>query len=134
MSRFPRTRIGKTQLLTLLALLVASAAGSGCASMAPKADPTHAAYLATAAADVVTTEKALQAGGEETNPLLGDEPSTGSVVAVKAVGWFGLRGLEALIEKKVDRPLHWWERILIWSTPIALQTYASFQNADVARR
>lgn len=108
--------------------------GSGCASMAPKADPMHAAYFATAAADVMTTQQALDRGAVEVNPLLGGQPSTGKLVALKAAGWFAVSSLESYLEKRMNRSLKWWERAIVWGAPIGVQSWAAYQNSNVARR
>lgn len=127
----PQSRRPTAPLLLLLAATITSTA---CASMAPRADPLHGAYIASAAADIVSTQGALDRGAKETNVFLGDSPSTGAIVALKTAGWLGLRALEIHVEKRLKRPLQWWERVLLWGAPIGLQTWAAFNNQSTARR
>jgi hypothetical protein len=126
-------RRAKAQVLTLACVLVV-VSGLGCASLAPKADPIHAAYLAAATADVVATQQALDRGGQEVNPLLGSQPSTIKLVGVKAAGWFAARSLESYLESRMNRQLKWWERVIVWGAPIGVQTWAAYHNSNVARR
>jgi hypothetical protein len=115
-------------LITLIALN-----GLGCASVAPKADPVHAAYMATATADIVTTQQALGRGGHEINPLLGSQPSTAKLAGMKVAGWFAARSLESYLEGRMKRQLKWWERIIVWGAPIGVQTWAAYNNSTVGK-
>jgi hypothetical protein len=116
-----------------LVFTVFSLGSTGCASVTPKADPVHVAYFASATADVVTTQQALDRGAVEVNPLLGSQPSTGKLVAVKAAGWFAMNSLENYLEKRMNRSLKWWEKAFVWAAPIGIQSWAAYHNSRVAR-
>jgi hypothetical protein len=122
----------RASVLALLSALVVLN-GLGCASVAPKADPVHAAYIATATADVLTTQQALGRGGQEANPLLGSQPSTAKLAGIKVAGWFAARSLESYLEGRMNRRLKWWERVIVWGAPIGVQTWAAYHNSTVAR-
>ena len=82
----------------------------------------------------MTTQQALDRGAVEVNPLLGGQPSTGKLVALKAAGWFAVSSLESYLEKRMNRSLRWWERAIVWGAPIGVQSWAAYQNSNVARR
>ena len=113
-----------------IAVLAITIFASGCASVRPQADPAHFAYLAAAAADTATTQSALARGGTEMNPLLGENPSVGRVVALKAVTFMGLRSVENRWQRKLGRRLKWYEKALVWGLPIAVQGLAAKLNSD----
>jgi hypothetical protein len=117
--------------LVAVTLLVAS---TGCASIRPQMDVAHIGYMASAAADISTTNKALASGATEMNPLLGSNPTTGRMAAVKTAGFFALRRIETSWERKLRRPLKWYEKALLWGLPIAVQSLAAVHNSNVARR
>ena len=122
----------RASVLALLSALIVFN-GLGCASVAPKADPVHAAYMATAVADVVTTQQALSRGGHEVNPLLGSQPSTAKLAGIKVAGWFAARSFESYLENRMKRQLKWWERVIVWGAPIGVQSWAAYHNSNVAR-
>lgn len=128
----PRCRNGRQ--IAILAGLIALVAGSGCASMAPRANLAHIGYIAASAGDVVSTQRALSLGAVEANPLLGSNPSTPKLVAIKLAGWGGLRALEGLLERRAKRPLKWWEQAIVWAAPIGVTVWATANNNSVARR
>lgn len=118
----------------VLLIVFVMLAGAGCASLAPKASPSHAAYLASSAGDVISTERALAAGAREANPLLGENPSTPKLIGVKVATWAGLRAFEEALEREFGRDLKWWEQAILWAVPAGLQTWATFRNMGVADR
>ncbi len=102
--------------------------------MAPRPNVAHMGYIAASAGDVASTQRALGAGGVETNPVLGSNPGLEKLVGIKVVGWAGLRALEGVLERKVRRPLKWWEQALVWAVPIGVSAWATTHNNGVARR
>lgn len=104
----------------------------GCASVRPN-NTFHAAYVGAATADAVSTEAVLRAepNAQEANPLLGENPSFGKVSAFKAVGFVALRSLESWAEDKAGRPLHWWERALLWAPSSIVFTWATAHNLSL---
>ena len=117
--------------LTIAVLLIAT---TGCASIRPQLDVAHMGYMASAAADISTTNSALQSGATEMNPLLGSNPSTSRMAAVKTAGFFALRRIETSWQTKLRRPLKWYEKALLWGIPIAMQSWAAVHNSNVANR
>lgn len=118
----------------MAALAILTTLTTGCASIRPRADIAHIGYAISAAADVHSTQQALATGADETNPLLGSNPSTAKVAALKTAGFLALRSLESSWERSLGRHLKWYEKILLWGVPIGLQTWAATHNAQVARR
>lgn len=116
------------------ALSIITILGTGCASIRPQADLAHVGYAISAAADAHTTQQALASGAQETNPLLGSDPSAAKVAALKTVGFVALRSIETSWERKLGRNLKWYEKVLLWGLPIGLQTFAALNNSQVARR
>lgn len=106
---------------------------SGCASVAPRPEPTHVAYMAAAAADTISTQQALDRGGKEANPLLGSDPSGELMTGLKIGGFLGMRVLEEHIEDSLNREMKWWEKALLWAAPIGIQSYAAWHNSNVGR-
>lgn len=82
------------------------------------------ASIVTAAADVITTRQAIDNGGMEVNPIYGDNPSTGRLVAVKGA-FLVVRYLVA------DQLTGWWRKAFIGSS-IMFEAYASHNNLQVA--
>lgn len=120
--------------VTAVTLSILTVLGTGCASIRPQADLAHIGYAVSAAADAHTTQQALATGAQEMNPLLGSDPSTAQVAALKTVGFVALRSIETSWERRLGRDLKWYEKVLLWGVPIGLQTWAATHNAQVARR
>jgi len=104
----------------------------GCASLAPRPTIAHAGFLAASTLDVVSTQKALGAGAQELNPIMGPNPSAMKMTAVKMAGWSLLRTLENTVEKEIGRDLKWYEQVLFWAIPTGLTAWASAHNFEVA--
>ena len=125
--------IGRLVAACLCAIL--ATAGIGCATLeplAPKANIGHAGFLAASTVDVISTQKALNAGAQELNPLMGTNPSPAKMTAVKMVGWSVLRTLENTVESEIGRNLRWYEQVFFWAIPTALTAWVSARNFDVA--
>lgn len=119
-------------VLVLLCGLLALVPAIGCASIAPRPTVAHGAFLGVSTLDVISTQKALAAGAQEINPLLGDNPTALKMTAVKMVGWSLLRTIENTVEKEIGRDLRWYEQILFWAIPTGLTAWASAHNFGVA--
>ncbi len=118
--------------LTITALLLAVTL-SGCASIAPRASVGHVAYVGSAVADIATSQAAFNRGAIELNPLLGESPNVARMAALKIGGFGLLRLLETTIENEIGRQLNWYEQILFWLVPTAIQTWAAIHNHRTAR-
>ncbi len=106
--------------------------GIGCASLAPRPSVGHAGFLAVSTLDVVSTQRALAAGAQEINPLMGSNPTALKMTAVKMVGWSLLRTIENTVEQEIGRDLRWYEQVLFWAIPTGLTAWASAHNFGVA--
>jgi len=116
----------------LVAVLGLAGAGAGCASLAPRPSIGHAGFLAASTMDIVSTQRALDAGAQERNPLMGSNPTPARMVAVKMAGWSLMRTIEASVEDGLGRQLRWYEQILFWAVPTGLTAWASAHNFGVA--
>ena len=112
--------------------IIASLTLSGCA-IAPKPNIAHAGFIAATALDIDSTQRALDAGFTERNPLYGSRPTSARMVAVKLAGWALLRTLENTLEKEIGRGLKWYERILFWAIPTGVTAWAAKHNYDLTR-
>ena len=68
------------QLLVIFILIL-----TGCATYSPADWAALSFAVAGSAADVYTTERCLDGGGYERNPVFGSDPSDGKLIAGKVV-------------------------------------------------
>jgi len=121
------------RLIVAVAVLMVTASGIGCASVRPQVSPGHVGFILASAGDVLSTNRALSSGATEQNPLLGGNPSTSKLLAMKVGGWAALRTIENAVEGEIGRPLHWWENLLFWAIPTGVSVWATQHNLYVAR-
>lgn len=105
-----------TRSASILLLAVGLLLNCSCASVRPAAIPEYA-YLGTYAGSIAAKDGAL-----DSEERLIDEMAQG-------IGyWVAFKGVEALIQDRIDRPLLWWERILMWVLPIAINVKRIFDS------
>ena len=106
-----------TRCTSIFLLAIGLFLSSSCASVQLKALPEYA-YLGTYAGSIAAKDGSL-----ESEERLIDEMAQG-------IGyWVAFKSIEALIQHRIDRPLHWWERFAIWILPVAINVKRIF-DAD----
>ena len=81
----PRQSLNAALVCLTMAAIVLALMLTGCASYTPADWAALSFAVAGSAADVYTTERALDNGGYECNPVFGSDPSDGKLIAGKVL-------------------------------------------------